>query len=121
MTGEQLIIIIGGAILLGIPLIALMMQANRNERETIDRRRAEWLASGGRPEDEPNFFSGSGDLWLADQPPDRDRHLCALPLASVNGFTPATPYRTVLSTTRMWPSPTPGQRSSRTPDFLSDG
>jgi hypothetical protein len=41
-------------------MIAAMIRLNRSERRLMQRRRAAWITEGRVPEDEPNFYSGSG-------------------------------------------------------------
>jgi hypothetical protein len=60
MTAIQAVSVVGGSLLLVTAMIALMVRANRSERRYMQRRRAEWIAGGRIPEEEPNFFSGSG-------------------------------------------------------------
>ncbi|MCW2630475.1 hypothetical protein [Mycobacterium sp.] len=60
MTAIQAVIVVGGSFLLLTALIALMIRANQSERRYMERRREEWIAGGRIPEEEPNFYSGSG-------------------------------------------------------------
>ncbi|AGB26790.1 hypothetical protein Mycsm_06664 (plasmid) [Mycobacterium sp. JS623] len=60
MTAIQVVIVIGGSLLLLTAMIALMIRANTAEQRYMQRRRAQWIAEGRIPEEEPNFFSGSG-------------------------------------------------------------
>jgi hypothetical protein len=60
MTAVQAVLVIGGSFLLLTAMIAAMIRANQSEQRYMRRRRAEWIAGGRIPEDEPNFFSGSG-------------------------------------------------------------
>ena len=60
MTAVQEVIVVGGSLLLLTPIIALMIRANQSERRQMERRRAEWIARGSIPEEEPNFYSGPG-------------------------------------------------------------
>jgi hypothetical protein len=60
MTAVQAVIVVGGSFLFLTPVIALMIRANQSERRHIERRRAEWIAGGRIPEEEPNFYSGFG-------------------------------------------------------------
>ena len=59
MTAIQAVIVVGGSFLVLTAMIALMVRANTSERRYMQRRRAEWIANGRIPEEEPNFFSGS--------------------------------------------------------------
>jgi tRNA A37 N6-isopentenylltransferase MiaA len=60
MTAVQAVIVVGGSLLLLTAMIAGMIRANQSERRHIERRREEWIAGGRIPEEEPNFYSGSG-------------------------------------------------------------
>jgi hypothetical protein len=60
MTAVQAVIVAGGSLLLMAATITAMVRANQSERRQIERRRAEWIARGTIPEEEPNFYSGSG-------------------------------------------------------------
>ena len=60
MTAIQAVIIVGGSFLLITAMITLMVRANQRERRYMQHRRAEWIAGGRSPGDEPNFYSGSG-------------------------------------------------------------
>lgn len=59
MTAAHALIVIAGSLLLLTVMIALMVRANQSERRSIQRRRAEWIAGGRIPEEEPNFYVGS--------------------------------------------------------------
>jgi hypothetical protein len=61
MTAAQVVIVGGVTILM---IAAMVVVANRiieSERRTMERRRAEWIAGGRIPEEEPKLYSGSGD------------------------------------------------------------
>jgi hypothetical protein len=58
MTAVQAAVVVGGSFLFLTPVIALMTRANQSERRHMERRRAEWVAGGSIPEEEPNFYSG---------------------------------------------------------------
>jgi hypothetical protein len=60
MTAVQAVIVAGGSLLLMTAMIAPMIRANQTERRCMQRRRAEWIAGGRIPEEEPNFYSGHG-------------------------------------------------------------
>jgi hypothetical protein len=60
MTAVQAVIVVGGSLVLLTVMIRAMMRAIRNERQHIERRREEWISRGSIPEEEPNFFFGSG-------------------------------------------------------------
>ena len=60
MNAVQTVMVIVGSLALCWAVIGWMVRANRVERQSIERRRQEWLDSGADPDDEPNFFSGSG-------------------------------------------------------------
>lgn len=61
MTATHAATVIGGFLVVLIAMTAVMIRINRSERRYIDRRRQEWIARGGIPEDEPKFYSGSSD------------------------------------------------------------
>jgi hypothetical protein len=60
MNTAHAVIVVCGALVLLTAMIAVMIRANRSERRQMQRQRAEWIAEGSVPEDEPNFYSGSG-------------------------------------------------------------
>jgi hypothetical protein len=60
MTVAQAIIVVGGSFLFMTVITAAMVRANQSERRTMERRRAEWIAGGRIPEEEPNFYTGPG-------------------------------------------------------------
>jgi heme O synthase-like polyprenyltransferase len=60
MTPVHAVIVIGGSVLILTASIAMMHWANQSERRVMERRRAEWIAGGRVPEEEPNFYTGSG-------------------------------------------------------------
>ena len=60
MTAVQVVIVVGGSLLLLTLMTTLMSWANQRERRCMERRRAEWIAGGRVPEEEPKFYSGSG-------------------------------------------------------------
>ena len=60
MTALQAAIVIGGSFVLVTMMIAVMNRMNRSEQLIMERRRAEWMARGGDPDDEPMFYSGAG-------------------------------------------------------------
>lgn len=60
MTSVQEIVLLVGFVAAATAMIAIMVRANRNELRTIQRRRQEWIDAGADPDDEPNFYSGSG-------------------------------------------------------------
>jgi hypothetical protein len=60
MTALQCVILIVGSLLLIAMTIVVMARINEGERRYMQRRRAEWIAGGRIPEDEPKFFSGNG-------------------------------------------------------------
>jgi hypothetical protein len=59
MTAVQVVIVVGGSLLLLTLMTTLMSWANQRERRCMERRRAEWIAGGRVPEEEPKFYSGS--------------------------------------------------------------
>lgn len=60
MTTAQAVLVAGGSLVLLTIMIAAMIRLNRSERRLMERRRKAWIAEGRVPEDEPNFYSGSG-------------------------------------------------------------
>jgi hypothetical protein len=60
MTAIQGVIVIGGSLVFITAMIVVMARINEWERRSMERRRAEWIAGGRIPEEEPNFFAGSG-------------------------------------------------------------
>jgi hypothetical protein len=56
----QMVLVAAGFAGLMWAMIAWMIRANNRERDAIQRRRQEWIANGGHPDEEPNFFTGSG-------------------------------------------------------------
>jgi hypothetical protein len=60
MNTAQAVIVVGGSLVLLTAMIAAMIRAIRSERRVMERQREEWIAGGRVPEDEPNFYSGSG-------------------------------------------------------------
>jgi hypothetical protein len=56
----QGVTVIGGSLLFITAMIVVMIRINGQELRYMERRRAEWIAGGRSPEEEPNFFSGSG-------------------------------------------------------------
>jgi hypothetical protein len=48
------------SLLLITAMTITMYWMNESERKYMNRRRAEWIAQGSVPEDEPNFFCGQG-------------------------------------------------------------
>jgi hypothetical protein len=60
MTTAQAALVAGGSLVLLTMMIAAMTRLNRSERRLMQRRREAWIAEGRVPEDEPNFYSGSG-------------------------------------------------------------
>ena len=61
MTAVQVVIVVGGSLLLLTLMITLMSWANQRERRYMERRRAEWIAGGRIPEESRSFIqAGSG-------------------------------------------------------------
>lgn len=60
MNAAQAVIVIGGFLVLTWAMIAWMSRANRREKEIMERRHHEWIAGGSIPEEQPNFYTGSG-------------------------------------------------------------
>jgi uncharacterized protein (DUF305 family) len=60
MNTAQAVLVAGGSLMLLLAMIAAMIRANRSERRQMEHQREEWIAEGKVPEDEPNFYSGSG-------------------------------------------------------------
>jgi hypothetical protein len=60
MTTAQAALVAGGSLVLLTMMIAAMIRLNRSERRLMQRRREAWITEGRVPEDEPNFYSGSG-------------------------------------------------------------
>jgi hypothetical protein len=60
MTAIQGLVVIGGSLVFITAMIVVMGRINERERRYMQRRSAEWIAGGRIPEEEPNFFSGSG-------------------------------------------------------------
>ena len=54
MVGVSLVII--------AVMTAVMIRVNQSELRLMERRREEWIAGGCVPEEEPNFYSGRGDV-----------------------------------------------------------
>ena len=55
MSSLEVILLLGASLLLMWVMVTVMVRANRSQRLRIERRRAEWRATGAIPEDEPNF------------------------------------------------------------------
>jgi hypothetical protein len=60
MTAVQVVIVVAGSLLFLTLMIKLMTRALQRERRYMERRRAEWIAGGRIPEEEPIFFTGKG-------------------------------------------------------------
>jgi hypothetical protein len=60
MNTAHAVIVVCGALVLLTAMIAVMIRANRSERRHMEHQRQKWIAEGKLPEDEPNFYSGSG-------------------------------------------------------------
>jgi hypothetical protein len=61
MNAGQAVIVVGGSLLVLTAMIATMIRANQSERRRMEHRREEWVARGSIPEEEPKFYTGSGD------------------------------------------------------------
>lgn len=60
MTAAQAVILVGGALVFIAAMVALMTRANNREHRIMQRRRQEWIANGSIPDEEPNFYTGTG-------------------------------------------------------------
>lgn len=49
-----LVLVIGGVVLVCVGVV-VMIKMNQSQQRLMERRRQEWVAQGGRPEDEPHF------------------------------------------------------------------
>jgi hypothetical protein len=58
MTAVQVVIVVAGSLLFLTLMIKVMTRALHRERRYMERRRAEWIAGGRIPEEEPRFFTG---------------------------------------------------------------
>jgi hypothetical protein len=59
MTAVQVVIVVAGSLLFLALTIKVMNRALQREHRYMERRRAEWIAGGRIPEEEPKFFSGN--------------------------------------------------------------
>lgn len=55
VTAAQTVIVAGSSVVLITAMTAAMIRMNRSQRRTMERRRAEWVAGGSIPEEEPHF------------------------------------------------------------------
>ena len=60
MSTVHAILLGAGVLTLSWGLVKWMIGVNASERQSIERRRQDWIDGGRIPGDEPNFFSGSG-------------------------------------------------------------
>ena len=60
MTAAQVVIVVAGTLLLLTLMYKVGIGAIERERRYMERRHAEWIAGGSKPEEKPNFFTGSG-------------------------------------------------------------
>jgi hypothetical protein len=58
MTAEQIVILIGGWLLVSVPIVTMIVRANRRDLRIVKRRRQEWIDSGADPDEEPRFYRG---------------------------------------------------------------
>jgi hypothetical protein len=58
MTAVQVVIVVVGSLLFLTLMIKVMNRALQRERRYMERRRAEWIAGGSIPEEEPRLFMG---------------------------------------------------------------
>ena len=59
VSAGQAVLLVG----VSLVIIAVMIRVNQSERRLMDRRREEWIAGDRIPEEEPNFYSGNGDVY----------------------------------------------------------
>jgi hypothetical protein len=65
MSAGQAVLLVGASLVIIAVMIAVLLRVNQSERRLMERRREEWIAGGCIPEEEPNFYSGRGDVYGA--------------------------------------------------------
>jgi len=61
MTAVQVVIVVGVTFLVITAMVVVANRVIESERRTMQRIREEWIARGRIPEEEPKFYSGSGE------------------------------------------------------------
>jgi hypothetical protein len=61
VTAVQVVIVVGVTLLVTTAMVVVANRIIESERRTMQRIREEWIVRGRIPEEEPKFYSGSGE------------------------------------------------------------
>jgi hypothetical protein len=61
VTAVQVVIVVGVILLVTTAMVVVANRIIESERRTMQRIREEWIVRGRIPEEEPKFYSGSGE------------------------------------------------------------